>query len=70
MGIDALIRSFFALIIGGLGSLEGLAIGTTIVSGMQSGLSALFSQTVGYLGVLVLAVIFIWRRPSGLYNPR
>jgi len=70
MGIDALIRSFFALIIGGLGSLEGLAIGTTIVSGMQSGLSAVFSQTVGYLGVLVLAVIFIWRRPNGLYTPR
>ncbi len=70
MGIDALIRSFFALIIGGLGSLEGLAIGTTIVSGMQSGLSAVFSQTVGYLGVLVLAVIFIWRRPNGLCTPR
>ena len=70
MGIDALIRSFFALIIGGLGSLEGLAIGTTLVSGMQSGLSALFSQTLGYLGVLVLAVIFVWRRPNGLYNPR
>ena len=70
MGIDALIRSFFALIIGGLGSLEGLAIGTTIVSGIQSGLSAVFSQTVGYLGVLVLAVIFIWRRPNGLYTPR
>ncbi len=70
MGLDALIRSFFALVIGGLGTLEGLAIGAVVVGGVQAGLSAAFSQTFGYLGVLVLAVIFLWRRPDGLYRGR
>ena len=70
MGLDALIRSFFALVVGGLGTLEGLGIGVVVVGGLQAGLSAAFSQTAGYLGVLVLAVLFLWRRPDGLYRRR
>lgn len=70
MGLDALIRSFFALVVGGLGTLEGLAIGALTIGGLQSGLSAAFSQTAGYLGVLVLAILFLWRRPDGLYRRR
>lgn len=66
MGLDALIRSFFALIVGGLGTLEGLGAGALVIGGLQSGLSAAFSQTAGYLGVLVLAILFLWRRPDGL----
>ena len=68
MGLDALIRSFFALIVGGLGTIEGLAIGAATIGGLQSGLSALVNQTAGYLGVLVLAILFLWRRPDGLYR--
>ena len=70
MGLDALIRSFFALVVGGLGTLEGLGLGVIVVGGMQAGLSTAFSQTAGYLGVLVLAVLFLWRRPDGLYRRR
>ncbi len=70
MGLDALIRSFFALVVGGLGTLEGLGIGVAVVGGLQAGLSAAVSQTAGYLGVLVLAIIFLWRRPDGLYRRR
>jgi branched-subunit amino acid ABC-type transport system permease component len=70
MGLDALIRSFFALIVGGLGTLEGLAIGALAIGGLQSGLSAMLSQTAGYLGVLVLAILFMWRWPDGLYRRR
>jgi len=70
MGLDALIRSFFALVVGGLGTLEGLGIGAAVIGGVQAGLSAALNQTAGYLGVLVLAVIFLWRRPDGLYRRR
>ena len=52
MGL-ALIRSFFALVVGGLGTLEGLGFGVAIIGGLQAGLSAAFDQTTGYLGVLV-----------------
>lgn len=70
MGLDALIRSFFALVVGGLGSLEGLGLGVLVVGGLQAGLSAAMSQTAGYLGVLILAILFLWRRPDGLYHRR
>ncbi|MCC5999404.1 MAG: branched-chain amino acid ABC transporter permease [Pararhodobacter sp.] len=70
MGLDALIRSFFALVVGGLGTLEGLAIGVAVVGGLQAGLSAALSQTAGYLGVLILAILFLWRRPDGIYRRR
>ena len=68
MGLDALIRSFFALVVGGLGTLEGLGVGVAIVGGVQAGLSATFDQTTGYLGVLVLSILFLWKRPDGLYQ--
>ena len=68
MGLDALIRSFFALVVGGLGTLEGLGFGVAIIGGLQAGLSAAFDQTTGYLGVLVLSILFLWKRPDGLYQ--
>jgi branched-subunit amino acid ABC-type transport system permease component len=68
MGLDALIRSFFVLVVGGLGTMEGLAIGAATNGGLQAGLSQAFDQTAGYLGVLLLAVLFLWRRPDGIYR--
>lgn len=66
MGLDYLIRSFFALVVGGLGSLEGLAIGAASVAGVQSVLGATFSQTHGYLAVLFLSILFLWLKPNGV----
>lgn len=68
MGLDYLIRSFFALVVGGLGSLEGLFIGVGIIAGTQSALGAFLNQTYGYLFVLVLSIVFLWLRPNGLYR--
>ncbi|MEM6985675.1 MAG: branched-chain amino acid ABC transporter permease [Pseudomonadota bacterium] len=66
MGLDYLIRSFFALVVGGLGSLEGLGVGAGIIAGTQSLLGALSNQTYGYLAVLVLSSCFLWLRPEGI----
>ncbi|MCE8554890.1 branched-chain amino acid ABC transporter permease [Ruegeria pomeroyi] len=66
MGLDYLIRSFFALVVGGLGSLEGLAIGAGVIAGTQSVLGAVASQTHGYLAVLILSILFLWLKPDGL----
>ena len=68
MGLDFLIRSFFSLVIGGLGSIEGLFIGVGIVAGSQSMIGALFNQTYGYLFVLTLSIVFLWMRPDGIYR--
>ena len=66
MGIDYLIRSFFALVVGGLGSLEGLGLGVTLIAGAQSLIGALASQTYGYLAVLTLSILFLWLKPDGI----
>ncbi len=66
MGLDYLIRSFFALVVGGLGSLGGLGLGSGIIAGVQSLIGALFSQTYGYLAVLSLSILFLWLKPDGI----
>ena len=66
MGIDYLIRSFFALVVGGLGSLEGLGLGVTLIAGTQSVIGAFASQTYGYLAVLTFSILFLWLKPDGI----
>lgn len=68
MGLDYLIRSFFSLVVGGLGSLEGLFIGVSVIGGTQSAIGAFFNQTYGYLFVLTLSIFFLWLRPNGIYR--
>ncbi len=68
MGLDYLIRSFFSLVVGGLGSLEGLFIGVSAIGGTQSVIGALFNQTYGYLFVLTLSIVFLWLKPNGIYR--
>ena len=68
MGLDYLIRSFFALVVGGLGTLEGLGVGAAVIAGLQSTVGALANQTAGYLVVLLLSICFLWLRPDGLYS--
>jgi urea transport system permease protein len=68
MGLDFLIRSFFSLVVGGMGTLEGLGLGVTMIAGSQSLLGALMSQTYGYLFVLLLSIFFLWLRPNGIYS--
>ncbi|MEM6464402.1 MAG: branched-chain amino acid ABC transporter permease [Pseudomonadota bacterium] len=70
MGIDYLLSSFFILVVGGLGSLEGLLIGSAFIGGFDTSISTLFSKTSGYLTVLVISILFLWLRPDGLYARR
>jgi len=68
MGLDYLIKSFFALVVGGLGSLEGLGLGAGIIAGTQSLIGAAFNQTYGYLAVLSLSILFLWLKPDGIHS--
>ncbi|CAM5486116.1 branched-chain amino acid ABC transporter permease [Eoetvoesiella caeni] len=70
MGLDYLLSSFFVLVVGGLGSLLGLAAGTGIVSGAQVLFATLFDQTSGYLAVLGISILFLWLKPDGLVSRR
>ncbi|WP_368464885.1 branched-chain amino acid ABC transporter permease [Hoeflea sp. TYP-13] len=70
MGIDYLLSSFFILVVGGLGSLEGLLIGSSVIGGSDAAISTLFSKTSGYMAVLSISILFLWLRPDGLFSRR
>ncbi len=66
MGLDYLLTSFFALVVGGLGSLVGLFAGTGLIAGTQSLVAAFADQTAGYLALLLVSIAFLWLRPDGI----
>ena len=70
IGLDYLLSSFFILIVGGLGSLEGLLIGSAVIGGSDALISTIFDKTAGYLSVLLLSILFLWLRPDGIYSRR
>jgi urea ABC transporter permease protein UrtB len=70
MGLDHILMSFFVLVVGGLGSVAGLLTGSTVIGGINSVVSALSDSTGGYFTVLVLAILFLWRRPRGIHARR
>lgn len=70
MGIDYLLSSFFILVVGGLGSLEGLLIGSSVIGGTDTVISTLFAKTSGYMAVLLISILFLWLKPDGLFSRR
>jgi len=70
MGLDHILMSFFVLVVGGLGSVAGLLTGAAVIGGTNSVVSAISDSTGGYFCVLVLAILFLWQRPSGIHARR
>ena len=68
MGLDYLLSSFFILVVGGLGTLEGMLLGSAVISGTDTVISAVFDKTAGYISVLSISILFLWLRPHGLYS--
>src|ERR1700677_1398065 len=66
MGLDYVLRTFFVLIVGGLGSVTGLLSGAAVIGGFDSIVSAATTATDGYFAVLVLSILFLWLRPRGI----
>lgn len=68
MGTVLVVNSFFALVLGGFGSLTGLMAGSGVIGGAQTLLATQLSPTTAYLAVLVIAILSLWLRPNGIFN--
>lgn len=66
MGANYLARSFFVVIVGGAGSIGGIAAGSGVVGGLETLLNYQVPVTVSQAIVLVAAVIIVRFRPRGL----
>ena len=66
MGIDYVLKAFFVLVVGGLGNILGLVLGSGVVGGAEAIVSATMDRTAGYTFVLLTALLFLCLKPSGL----
>jgi branched-chain amino acid transport system permease protein/urea transport system permease protein len=67
MGLDYILKAFFVIVAGGLGSAPGLVGGAALIGGVESAISTLADRTWGYSTVLAIAIIFLWLRPRGIF---
>lgn len=64
-----LVRSFFVVLVGGVGRvLAGTLGGSFIIGGVETLLGHMSNQVVANVGVLVLAILLLRFRPSGLFK--
>jgi branched-chain amino acid transport system permease protein/urea transport system permease protein len=66
MGVNYLARSFFVVVLGGAGSIAGVAAGSAVVGGVETVLNYHVPVTVSQALVLALAIIIVRFRPQGL----
>lgn len=70
MGINYLARSFLVVIVGGSGSVAGVAAGSTLIGGLETLLTYQLSPSLAQALVLTLAVVLLRYRPTGLIGGR
>jgi branched-chain amino acid transport system permease protein/urea transport system permease protein len=66
MGANYLARSFFVVIVGGAGTIGGIAAGSGVVGGLETVLNYQVPVTVSQAIVLIAAVVIVRFRPRGL----
>jgi branched-chain amino acid transport system permease protein/urea transport system permease protein len=66
MGANYLAPSFFVVIVGGAGSVAGVAAGSTVVGGLETILNYQLPVTMSQALVLIVAVVIVRFRPRGL----
>jgi branched-chain amino acid transport system permease protein/urea transport system permease protein len=68
VGLFFLARSFLVVIVGGVGSLLGTAAGAGLIGMGQAALAASFRPVIAQIVLLVLAIVIIRLRPTGLFG--
>ncbi|MGH2603952.1 MAG: ABC transporter permease subunit, partial [Dehalococcoidia bacterium] len=67
MGIEIIVISFAVVVIGGLGSLKGAALGSLIVGEAQAAMTHLYPVLTLFVVYLVMTAVLLIR-PSGLFG--
>jgi branched-chain amino acid transport system permease protein len=68
MGVPFLIKSFLAVMLGGMGSFEGSIAGAALVGASSAALPWVIKPVVADLLVFVVAIIIVKFRPEGLLS--
>lgn len=66
-----LVRSFFVVIVGGIGQvLAGTLVGSFLIGGAETLFAVLSNQVVAQAAVFLLAIVILRFRPEGVIRPR
>ncbi|MCI0636294.1 MAG: branched-chain amino acid ABC transporter permease [Actinobacteria bacterium] len=68
MGLSILASSFFVVILGGTGSLPGVAAGAALIGGGQALVSWFADPVIAQITVFLLAIVVIRLAPRGLFG--
>jgi branched-chain amino acid transport system permease protein/urea transport system permease protein len=68
MGLPILASSFFVVILGGAGSLLGVAAGAAVIGGGQALISWFANPVLAQIAVFLLAIVVIRLAPKGLFG--
>ena len=68
MGLDAILRAFIVVIVGGLGSIKGALVAGILIGEIESISSIWISPTIAETLVFVMLIIILILRPSGLFG--
>lgn len=66
MGLDFIVRSFFVVIVGGLGTIVGVLWGGAVVGEVESLLNIFYAPTVSQAVLLGVVIVFMLLRPRGI----
>ncbi|MFQ5912703.1 MAG: branched-chain amino acid ABC transporter permease [Nitrospinota bacterium] len=66
MGIDFIVRSFFVVIVGGLGTIVGVLWGGVVVGEIESISNIFYPPTVSQAVLLGVVIVFMLLRPRGI----
>jgi branched-chain amino acid transport system permease protein len=68
IGSIPLLRAFVSVILGGMGSIHGAAVGGLIIGIAESFLASYFGGAIASITVFVLIMVILLVRPSGLFG--
>ncbi len=66
MGANYLAKSFFVVIVGGVGNIMGVAAGSALIGGLETILNYQIPVSLSQALVLIIAIIIVRFRPEGL----
>jgi urea transport system permease protein len=70
MGLGYLIPAFLSILVGGMGAVQGMLAGSTIVGGTDNLLTIWISPVAAQIIVFALAILVIRLKPQGLLGAR
>jgi len=67
LGQNYIVDSFMVVVTGGVGKLLGTILAAVGIGGLNKIIEPGLGAVLGKVGILVLVILFIQRRPSGLF---